>query len=772
LANYETYDGFKVSEEPVLPEKEVHPSLWFTKSDIQKIKEKKNEDSFTAELWEEISNSPYLTMEIPTDIPSATDSDTDIHKYYGNMSRIAKYNAFMYLMTGKSEYRLRATEALKRAFDGPIYEMDPTVSGSGVDEIYRAVWAQNFATAYDWIQPYLSDEDDEIIRERLAKEAQVVYENLYTWGPRPHNALSKPAWGLGTLALTLSDHPDASKWLNRALEAANTNTLYFFNKDGHYREGAHYYVYSLVNLIPFLYHYKNVSGVNYFPEYKNIFEWAVKIRNGRGWMPNVEDSWIKPAPTHMVASQYKDTDTDLHSTAKLANILQWSYFNTDFRPWEPDGSYTGASYDDTWDIDQYLTYDSTIEQIKPDVSGTVFMNNSGQTVFRSDWNFNNPNSRYLLFQGVAEADNHYHYDHLSFIIHAENQMMASDSGYSRNSYGEGIRTSWYLTAEAHNVITANGEHPKDVSENTTPVSRYDMDTDFFDFQEKEAVYDGFTFPEKNSYDFSGKQIRAIGFPRQDYFVVADQLFSDKEVQYDLYLHGGRGEMSGEGNYRLWTYEDDRYGQEAKMAAWVFPSKESIFIDKEGEVNYEAGAFNSYGYLNARQIAKDTMFMQIIVPLSKYADIPEVVDLSTDDVVGGTVVKDNEKDTFMQQLNNAENSLGDITTDATFAYTNENSNNELQHFSVRQGTSLDYKGENIFVSNKPITFALDISDETQYKGTIAALNETVELRVKNPVGVPTESVVVNGENIEFSVEDGYTVIQVAEGGDININFGEG
>ena len=33
-----------------------------------------------------------------------------------------------------------------------------------MDETYRAIWAQNFATAYDWVQPELTTADDMNIR--------------------------------------------------------------------------------------------------------------------------------------------------------------------------------------------------------------------------------------------------------------------------------------------------------------------------------------------------------------------------------------------------------------------------------------------------------------------------------------------------------------------------------------------------------------------------------------------------------------------------------
>ncbi|WP_261177024.1 hypothetical protein [Anaerobacillus sp. CMMVII] len=291
--DYESYNGFTVPEEPILPAEEVHPKLWFNKSEISDLYNKRLQDDYAATLWNSISTSNYLTMKFP-EVPRCESNSSFIHGYYGHMARIAKYNAFMFVMEGNQVHRQRAIEALMRAYDGPIYDcaaIDPTVSGSPIDETYRAMWAQNYAAAYDWVYHELTPEQNEVIREKLAYEAQVTNDNLFIWGPRPHNHRSKPAWGLGSLALVLSDHPDAATWLETGLRAANTNTSYFFSSDGVYREGSQYYIYSHINFVPFLYHYKNVSNVNHFEIFKPAFIWEFHVSNNNGWMPNFADSF-------------------------------------------------------------------------------------------------------------------------------------------------------------------------------------------------------------------------------------------------------------------------------------------------------------------------------------------------------------------------------------------------------------------------------------------------------------------------------------------------
>ena len=80
-ANYESYSGFSTSEEPILPEKEKHPSLWFDSSQLEELKIKRNGDSYLQKLWNQIENSEFLGKDLPS-VPSVTQTSV-IRRYYG-----------------------------------------------------------------------------------------------------------------------------------------------------------------------------------------------------------------------------------------------------------------------------------------------------------------------------------------------------------------------------------------------------------------------------------------------------------------------------------------------------------------------------------------------------------------------------------------------------------------------------------------------------------------------------------------------------------------
>lgn len=618
---HESYPGFAIPADPVLPARETHPSLWFKAADLPTLQTKLTGDDFARRRWSAVQKLADLAAPPPA-APAVTDKTEVIHKYYGVVSQAARAHALLALLadteTARAAHRRRAEELLLRAYDGPIFELDSKVKGSPVDEIYRGAWLQNYAHAYDCIQPSLAADTDRKIRARLAREAQCVFENLYPWAPdSPHNHLSKPAWGLGSMALTLSDDPRAKAWLARAIEAANRNTRYFFSGDGIYREGSHYLIFSLTNFLPFLYHYRNVSGMDGFPAFQPVFEAMVAVRNSRGWLPNIEDSYIRPTPTHLAAAAYRDAKTWLHSRAPLSEILAWSYRTGDLSPFERERSesglnYTGASWDYPLELDELLTHDPAIHATAPDAGPNVFLV-GGQTVLRNSWTAAGAGQRYLLFHGVAVADNHNHDDQLSFILQAEGQMMCSDSGYSRGTYAGAERTAWYNTSAAHNTLTFDGKPANREPSNITPLSHH--------HEQPGLVVVGktqFALPK------SAVWTRTICWIAGDYYAVIDKVVAKQFIDIRSYLHGGRGTLTTAGAERTWNYSADRYGPAARLRSWIAAPDATTEV-KQGELTYIKGDYALFPYLETTSGKFTTPWITLLKPAATGETTPFAVE---------------------------------------------------------------------------------------------------------------------------------------------------
>ena len=710
--------GFSVPTTPILPDTEIHPSLYFHKEKIHELKDRRNVTAYSA-FWADIAqraNSYKLTD------PAFQDESA--------RPRMAKTLAFWWIIEDDTVTRDKAIDALIHAYDGV-----PQTGEKPYDEIYRATWLQNYCAAYDWVFDQLNAEEDSTIRGKITEETQFLRDNLtegIRMAPRPHNHRSKPAWAICTAALTLSDHPNASDWLEYGLTQANTVTEYQFTKDGIYREGGHYWVYSAVNFIPFLWHYYNVSDVDLFPYFEPAFTWTVAIRTGQGWIPNFEDANVKPAPTHMVAAAYKNTPTSYHSNASLANILQWNYWSANvFTP-----AYTGATNDATWEIDNFILYDASIESVEPDCHPTLKLD-GGQVIFRNRWE-GGEGHRYLALHAPSPGDNHNHPDQLSFVVEADQGFVMPDAGYGPDGFSDDRRNTWYTTAKAHNIITANFYAPMYIPADVTPPTPYFITSDFFSFTEKQMAFS--VFPGLT-------QSRGIAFIGGDYWVVTDLLREgSSSVLYRSYLHG-RGTYTREANVVCWTSPSNKYGMPVRMDAFLFPSDMDISEDT-GYISlfWDEGA---YTYVAMDQQAVDAVFMNLLIPSAPSSEMSDVTDLSGADFQAATVMRGDTTDIIIVQTALQELTADGVTMDGSFGWARRAGNTFL-HAAFRETRIFSLDTFLNMVSDVPLTAAVNFLKPeilAFYPGS-SDISATIEFSWLQGLS-PVTRVTVNDVDVPFS-----------------------
>ena len=715
---YETYTGFRVDTAPVLPDAEVHPSLYFDASELDELRARIPEtyDEPYGPTWFRFRTE---ALDFLGDDPAAADEN--------DRPKMAKTLAFWWIMMQDSTALRGAIDALLLAYEGV-----PQTDGGDYDEIYRATWIQNYSEAYDWVHDQLTPEEDEEIRRRIADEAGFLHENLSDFG-RPHNHVSKPAWSLATAALTLSDHSDAAGWLQNALEQLNIVTGYQFSADGIYREGGHYWMYSAVNMIPFLWHYLNVSGVDLFPDYRPAFVWPVKVRMGRGYIPNIEDSYLKPAPTHMVAAQYLDAVTDLNPDVSLGNVLQWNWNTTELFT----SAYTGATNDVAWNVDEFILWDQSIPAAAPSRSPTINMD-GGQTVFRNSWG-GGRDHRYLLFHGVPEGDNHGHPDLLSFVAEAYDAYLIADAGYGPDGFSDDMRETWYTREEAHNIVEVNGMPPwAAIPSNETPPTPYFIDSEFFDFAEKRL--------ERFLRNEDVAQRRAIAFVGEDYWVVTDILTADEEKAYQAYLHG-RGRFSRTGHHATWETFDDAYGLPARLDAYLLPSTAQFTDDRSYISLFKDGRRTSYVVMEVE--AEDVALMQVLLPALPDDPPPALVDLSTGELTAARVQRGTAVDRFIAQPTSTLQSVENVTTDGTFAWTRE-VDGIVRQIAVREARSIAVEGSIDVTTDVDATFAIDFSDPERWQiHATSPRPQAVSATIWHPDADAVDAVAVGSTEVDFA-----------------------
>lgn len=752
----------------VLPSAEQHPSLWFTEKELAGYQARRSmKGTYYETLWKKAEtdlNDQYLGYDY---------TDPKLHE--NDRSRGAKLLAFYYMMV-KDDPAVAADrkELIKRkAIDATVHMYTGTVAERTKDDgdIYWATYLQDYASAYDWLFPYLTLEENQEARARLKSEAQFIVNWLMTpQPPRPHNHRSKPALGLGTVALTLSDEPEAQYWLNIAIERTHNTLEFQFSQDGITREGAHYSQFTFVNLIPFLWQYQhligdnapdNISPAHYIKQSQPVFEYALKSRMPNGWLPSQEDSYVKPNSTHMVAALYKDADASVYGTGlKLGELLQWSFFNSQLYT----ADYTGATSQYQINLDEYLTYDSRIAAKAPTVSRTLFMDGGtdpktgngygGMTFMGNQWNStfepNGKESLWLSFNGVPESDNHQHPDQLHFNLFGKGALLAVDGGYGQNSSWN----SWLRTAEAHNIVTMNG---RSVKNETAPVVQtvrpaYEMSMPGFDFAQKSGDY----YADDGSV--IGTHSRAIAMPGKDYVVVADRLESKTgAADFAMNLHS-LGTLELNGSHVTWSISKknnpeltgpnandpklpDYSMSEAKLEAYVFPQTAAV-ASKNAVISLFKEDITAQ-YITATQKAEKANYLTVLVPQGLEEKAPDVQDLSRADMAAARVTTEKGSDMYLAKQDSSVKSAGHMTTDATFAWVRESAGGPVSDVMVREGKQLWANGVKLLAADAPITAALHY-DSGAWSGTVSGLAGKTALTLALPSGAAVKGMTVEGK----------------------------
>lgn len=776
-----------------LPAKESHPSLWFKSDALASYQARKNiKGSYYEKLWTKIKEDVNLYIQYNY-------SDPNLHE--NDRSRGAKLLAFYYMMIkdDKSYTQADIDKVKSQAITATVNMYTGTVEKRTKDDgdIYWATYLQDYASAYDWLQPFLSEAQNKEARARLKKEANFIADWLMIpQPPRPHNHRSKPALGLGTVALTLANEPEAQYWMNLAIERTQNTFDYQFSSDGISREGAHYAVFTFVNLIPFLYQYKNVVGdaapANIGPskliaQSQPMFDYAIWGRMGNGWLPSTEDSYVKPYPTHMVANLYKNVDAPQFGAGlKLGEVYQWNYDNTQVYL----ADYTGATSQYQIAIDEYLTYDSSIAAKRPTASRTVFLNGGmnpktkkpfgGIAILGNQWNSKfeqgGDKTLWLSFNGHPESDNHQHQDQLHFNIYGKNALLANDTGYGQYS----AFASFLKTSQGHNVITMNG---KGVKNETDPMytvrTNYEIPSSNVDFVEKEGDY------YSDQGEVIGTHNRAISFPGKEYFVVADRVSAKNgKADFDMYLHS-LGALQLNGNHAQWSVTKEKTPEliakpdpsqaavvpyydlgESKLETYIFPQT-SKFTSKDSVTSLFKEDIKET-YLTAEQKADKAQYLTLLVPQGLNESAPDVQDLSTSSMSAARLSKGGSTDTFvLQAASGTSVTAGRLTTDASYGWLRE-SGTAVSDLMIREGKLAQVNGSKLISSDVPVTL-VQHQDNTGWSGSVSGVNQAAKVSFTLPVGATVKSVTVGGAKVDAKADGRVLTLAFAQSSSYSIQF---
>lgn len=298
-------------------------------------------------------------------------------------------------------------------------------------------------------------------------------------------------------------------------------------------------------------------------------------------------------------------------------------------------------------------------------------------------------------------------------------------------------------------------------ENQVNPSEDRLNTSFFDFEKKTAPFRRYLGNEL------GHAKRSIAFVQGEYFLILDevkgQVLNGEKLdgKFDVYFHGGRSMLEQNENAFTWSYEDDRYGDSAKLLSYQLSPGADISVT-EGESTYIKADYGSFPTLRTTMAGHEALFGQILFPLGENDTQPDIEDLSTEKLLGAKIIMGETTDIFLKSRTEKKSSDAGLSFDGDFAWVSLESD-KLVKAAGQSVKSLSYDEVPVLISDQRITFALRM-DETIELGISLEKPSKLVINLNQAVSTVTR----DGNSVPFENVDGSLVIEISQSGNYLIN----
>lgn len=325
-----------------------------------------------------------------------------------------------------------------------------TAVQNGTTDIYHEIndalcvadFGYAYALAYDWLYPYLTDGERDLLRDEMEEIGFYLYNNstaVNTWGS---SEARRQAWNwnavthgaLGMIALSLGSHSD---WLELAIERTLGYYTYAVDETGAAMEGLHYIGYAFNTLAVFdcvIYDLTGVELLDAFPAMQAITSFSMNMTapyGGDQAAINQGDELGNYAATYYIINRYQQQEAlwGWEQTHELAG----------------EGTFTSDYMGNGWNAPAIIFYeDKALKPVMPtDTEGlNVTTYERGLVAAREDWN---PQSSMLTFTcGYGYAGCWNHPDDNSFTFYAKGDAFIIDLGAN------------YKKSTEHNLLSVDG----------------------------------------------------------------------------------------------------------------------------------------------------------------------------------------------------------------------------------------------------------------------------------------------------------------------------
>lgn len=421
-----------------------------------------------------------------------------------------------------------------------------------VDVDLSAAWILfGLGLSYNWLKDDLSKEEHKKLLNKIILQANRMYDfKLKTEGEgwstnywQNHNWINMT--GLATAGYAIVDeYPEAQAWIDSAKE--NFDFVYkTMPEDGSNYEGIVYWRYGAMWLFIYAHLLKEREGINYFQTtryFENTFYYRLYQAT-----PNLEEqinfgdchdrrSGHSTAIYYKVASEYKNGHAQKMGNLVVKEFLFREAYESKVKP--------GILPECLFEL---LFYNSNVKEEEFDNLELVkYFEDLGLVIIRDSWNKDSIHFSFktsypggktqwkYLWKMKNEKNyncfglSHQHPDNNSFIINSNNTYLAIDDGYNRN-----------VKASDHNVIIVDGKGYKDEGQNNIWKNyTEDMTAEIEKFKNEDSyIYVVGETSKMYDKDLELKRFaRHILYTKKSYFIILDELESNKEHEYTWIMH--------------------------------------------------------------------------------------------------------------------------------------------------------------------------------------------------------------------------------------------
>ncbi|MBA3633973.1 MAG: DUF4962 domain-containing protein [Acidobacteria bacterium] len=426
-----------------------HPRLFFTAADLPQMRERAK--GVDRELWQQV------LKDIQTLKRNAPDpKDEDLYKsgldkrkegsisQYEFAFQIAQ-TSYAYAVEGDEKYLEAAKKWTLAACAMPIWGY--TYNKPNVD-LPPAHLLYAVAFAYDVLHDKLTKDEKEIIRNKLVKQARLMYD-YFKYKPKKRYTYSQnhtwiPMAGLAIAAYALMDEIDEAQDWARLSRAVFDRTMLAFGTDGFFYESFHYFGFAFRWMIRYFDAHLEATGENLYlpmrdkfagmkyyamhsilPDGENVFDFA-----------DVGDGALNRNGTSKREKLYGEYDilyrfAGIYRDARAQTIADFIRKETTFETREP-----------MW---AFINHDAGLKPAPLiQIPLQVYFDDNDTVFWRSDWTKNATAFAFRAAppEGHAAArlaskisdwrqnTGHAHPDANSFIIWANGEYLTGDSGYA------------------------------------------------------------------------------------------------------------------------------------------------------------------------------------------------------------------------------------------------------------------------------------------------------------------------------------------------------